>query len=107
MKGRYLSDTSAFRNLSLQEAMWNCCALRLAILYDAPLDAQLAFTESGSAHTAAAAPLVYGTEWEFLCALTLLRSDPQDQRIDQARKSLKKLSGSEHPVQCLSSCDNS
>lgn len=97
MQGTFLSDSSAFRNLSLQEAMWHCCALRLAIMYDAPLSIQTDIMASGSAHTAAAAPLVYGPQWEFLCALTLLRSAPGDKRIDQARDTLRILSTSMYP----------
>lgn len=98
MEGTFLSDSSAFRNLSLQEAMWHCCSLRLAILYDAPLDVQMDIIGKGHIHTAAAAPLVYGPQWKFLCALTLMRTDPKDKRIAQARTTLEKLSRSE----CLS-----
>lgn len=94
MVGSFLRDNSAFRDLSLQEAAWHCCALRLAILYDAPLEVQLDIISKATKHIAGAAPLVYGTEWQFLSALALLRSDPKDPRIEQARSSLSAYSGS-------------
>lgn len=95
MEGSFLSDTAVFRNLSIQESMWHCCSLRLAILYDAPLDTQLDIIAKGTPHVEAAASLVYGPEWEFHSALTLMRTDPADKRIDQACETLRKVSGSE------------
>lgn len=94
MEGSFVHDTAVFRNLSIQESMWHCCALRLAILYDAPLDVQLSIIAKGTPHTAGAASLIYGPEWEFHSALTLIRSDPHDKRIRAACESLRKVSGS-------------
>lgn len=94
MEGSFLNDTAVFRNLSIQESMWHCCSLRLAILYDAPLDVQLGIIEKGTPHTEAATSLIYGPEWEFHSALTLIRSNPQDKRIEQACETLRLMSGS-------------
>lgn len=95
MQGSFVSDTADFRNLSIQESMWHCCSLRLAILYDAPLEVQLEIIEKGTPHTQAAASLIYGPEWEFHSALTLIRSDPLDKRIERACETLRKVSGSQ------------
>lgn len=94
MEGSFLRDKSVFRNLSIQESMWHCCSLRLAILYDAPLDIQLDIIAKGTRHTAGAASLIYGPEWEFHSALTLLRRDPHDERIEKACETLRTVSGS-------------
>lgn len=95
MHGSFLADPSIYRNLSLTESMWHCCALRLAIVYNAPLDVQTDIISKGTPHLVAAAPLIFGTQWEFYVALTLLRASPEDSRIEQAYASLRKMSGSE------------
>lgn len=95
MEGSFLNDRAVFRGLSIQEAMWHCCSLRLAIMYDAPIETQLDIIAKGTPHTAAAASLIYGPEWDFHSALTLIRSNPDDARIEQACETLRKVSGSQ------------
>lgn len=85
---------------SLVKQMGHCRALKHAILHDEPLDTQLDIIAKSTPHTAAtesssssSSSTGRTTEWEFYLALTLMRSDPTDKRIDKARETLRTASG--------------
>jgi hypothetical protein len=98
MQGTFLPDTSLIQGLSIQEALRYCCSLRLAIMYDAPRGVQETIIAHGQPYATGAAMLTFGTEWQFLLALHLLRYSPEDPRIQAARDHLRTMPLSKSPV---------
>jgi hypothetical protein len=76
------------KGLVLQQALWYCCSLRLAVLYDAPIEIKERILAEGQPFAAGAASLDMGTEWRFYMALHLLRTNPGNPRIKDARDHL-------------------
>jgi hypothetical protein len=72
----------------LQQALWYCCSLRLAVLFDAPLEVKERIVAEGQAFADNAMSISYGTEWQFFKALHLMRVDSRDPRIQEVRDHL-------------------
>lgn len=98
MQGAFLPDASLIQGLSIQESLRYCCSLRLAIMYDAPRDVQEKIIARGQPYGTGAAMITFGTEWQFLLALHLLRYSPEDARIQKARDHLCTMPLSKYTV---------
>lgn len=79
----------------LQQGLWYCCSLRLAILHDAPHETIHRIIADGQPFADGTAMLAFGTEWRFLVALHLLRSDPTGPALQEARNHLSTMPLSE------------
>jgi hypothetical protein len=88
MQGSFLTNISLLKGLSLQQGMWYCCALRLAILFDSPIEVKQRIIADGQPFADSSAMLAFGTEWRFLLALHLIRTDRMDARIQEVRDHL-------------------
>jgi hypothetical protein len=91
MKGSFLTDISLLKGLSVQQALWYTCSLRLALLYDAPFETRQRIIEDGQPFVAGVAMLTFGTEWRFLKALHWMRVDHKDPRIQEVRSHLRTM----------------
>ena len=75
---------------------WHAClcytlSLRLAVLFDAPLDEQLRIVEAGATFADAGQGTVYGVEWDFFAAVIALRSGAKSGKatVDKAHDALR------------------
>lgn len=75
-EGKLLSiaDIEAVRALSMHVGLSNTFALRLMVMYNAPLEEQVALVNEGWEVGKSLANTVFGSEWAFLCAIVLARS---------------------------------
>lgn len=88
LQGSFLTDISLIKGLSLQQALWYCCSLRLAVLFDAPVEVRERIIRDGQPLADSAQSITTGTEWQFFKALHLLRTNPKDPRISEVREHL-------------------
>lgn len=88
LQGSFLSDISLIKGLVLQQSLWYCCSLRLAVLFDAPAEVRERIIADGQPCSENAAMLTYGAEWRFYTALHLLRTNHKDSRIREVREYL-------------------
>jgi len=88
LHGTYLTDMSLIKGLVLQQAMWYCFSLRLAVLFDAPLKVRERIIADGQTVANSASMITTGTEWQFFKALHLIRINSKDPRIQEVRDHL-------------------
>ena len=88
LQGTFLSDISLIKGLVVQQSMWYCCSLRLAVLFDAPVEVRNQIVTDGQLCLEGAAMITFGTEWQFCLALHLLRTNAQDPKIQEVREHL-------------------
>jgi hypothetical protein len=77
--------------LSMHVALWHTLALRLAILYDAPLGEQQALVNAGAGVAPSAAGTVYAAEWSFLIAVVAIQNDQPESEYAAAVADLQEL----------------
>jgi hypothetical protein len=68
--------------------MWYCCSLRLAVLFDSPVEVRERILTDGQPFADGVESISPGTEWQFLKALHLVRSNSKDPRIQEVREHL-------------------
>jgi hypothetical protein len=88
MQGSFLTDISLIKGLTIQQGMWHCCALRLALLFDSPIEVKHRIIADGQPFLDSNTSLAFGTEWRFLLALHFIRTDRMDARIQEVRDHL-------------------
>ena len=88
MQGSSLTEPSLHEGLPVQRALWYCCSLRLAFLFDAPLEVKERILADGQPFADEIAALVFSNEWRFLLALHLIRTNRKDPRIQEIREHL-------------------
>lgn len=88
MQGSFLTDISLLGGLPVQQALWYCCSLRLAFLFDAPLEVKERILADGDSFADGAAMRVFGIEWRFLLALHLIQTNRKDPRLLEIREHL-------------------
>jgi hypothetical protein len=83
LQGRLLSeaDTEAVKALDMHVALSNTYALRLAVLFDAPLEEQQRVVDKTWSIWRGVQNLVFGGEWCFLAALVFARTG--DERLQE------------------------
>ena len=82
------SDISLLGGLPVQQTLWYCCSLRLAFLFDAPLEVKERILADGDAFADGAAMVIFGNEWRFLLAVHLIQTNRKDARILEIREHL-------------------
>lgn len=99
MEGTFidLSDIEAVKGLALHLAAHRTFALRLAVLYNAPLDEQMVLVEAGLPLAAAMNGTVLGVEWSFLTAICAIRNLSNQSLVDQCYKDLQRHAMCEYP----------
>lgn len=70
-------DLAKFEALPFHHGIWNCYALRLAILYDAPLSAQISIIEQADVVAETLVGTIFGAERSFLKAMAYIRKEDQ------------------------------
>lgn len=102
LEGRLLSkvDIDNVSGLDMHVGLSGLFALRLKVLFDAPMAEQRKRVDDGWAVSPSMANLVIGSEWAFLSALVLLQTDPEDKRLAQCIEYLEYTS-----IKCESSSD--
>jgi hypothetical protein len=85
-EGKLLSraDVEAVRALDMHVGLSNTFALRLMVMFDAPLQTQLEMIDHGWEAAKSLANTVFGSEWAFLAALAFVRNGG-DARYDISR----------------------
>jgi hypothetical protein len=93
LQGRILppSDLEPIHDLFWHQAICATYTLRLAILFDAPMDVQLDLLSTYWPIYHVGAGTVYGAEMAFLAGMILARSDPADPRLKVCYRDLELL----------------
>jgi hypothetical protein len=91
LQGTFLGpeDLDAMAHLQLHQGVVACLALRLAILYEAPLDEQLSIIRDGAVSAVALEGTSYGAEWHFLTAIPLIRKGGHEAQLASAIEHLR------------------
>jgi hypothetical protein len=88
LQGSFLTDITLIKGLMVQQALWYCCSLRLAVLFDAPVEVRERILTEGQPLANGATSISTGTEWQFFKALHLIRTNSKDPRIQEVRDHL-------------------
>lgn len=75
-------DIAVIKTLSMHVALCHTLSLRLAILFDAPLEEQKNLVAAGSKLAVSMAGTVYGVEWSFLAAIVAIRTGDRQTYTD-------------------------
>jgi hypothetical protein len=97
LEGSLLSktDVEMVSSLPIHVALYHTRALRLAILYDAPLAEQQSLAAAGARLALSMVGTVYGAEWAFLASVVAVQGDKPEAEYANELAELEILSSCE------------